>query len=368
MKLLFSVFLLLRTSSAFETIEQQLRGDKDKKADNAMNMGSSEFFPVSDSESIALSKGIESFDPKDTKSSELVLEKTVLLDDDGCDSSQGMYSSPYEDGVCIPAHDCEYVEDDICVPKDYESRDPQVKILRKKYNKRQVQRTKEELVKIAPNACMPDILLWPDSPEAECCGRTCFFGCGGYCDNMWPFTQSSSSGWFGQHQQCEMPKVPECTGDDRYFYTPPAYWILVPEPYDVFLFPGGNPIKTSYEWFIGDQANPACRSHCGGYFDSWCPSIVGLGLPYCTMDTGDCVDLNWEQFSSVVMFISNFFPATKVLKVMQKAKTISNASRRAAFIRAGLKQVAKRQLLKLKKKSEKGSQASNPRCRRRPQG
>lgn len=206
--------------------------------------------------------------------------------------------------------------------------DIQIAATRKKHSKHRKNRAKEEIMKAKVNACEPDYLLYDGSPETW---YTCLWP---VCECEYPYTDEG-------YTSCTMPNIPKCEGDDRYFYKPPIDWI------PSFMF--GSPfLKMGLDWFLGPNAQAACRLHCSGYQDQWCPAFGGM--PYCVTSSEDCTQLNWDQYTAVGGFISNFIPATKVLKIMKNAKKVAKSSR-AAWISTSLRTLAKNQVKSLGKKA-----------------
>jgi len=208
---------------------------------------------------------------------------------------------------------------------------------RKKFSRHQKTRAKEEIVKATVNACEPDYLLWPDSPEAS----YPIFKPIGTC--TWPHTDENC---FLMVCNCKIPDIPSCTGPDRYFYTPPIGFVpVIPLPILPPVF------KFGFDLFFGKNAKPACRPHCSGYQSEWCPGFGGM--PYCTTSEEDCFQLNWDQYTAVFGFISNFLPAGKVVGIMNKAGKIAKKTERLAFISKNIKYLAKSQLKKMKRQAMK---------------
>jgi len=217
-------------------------------------------------------------------------------------------------------------EDDIVRTFNMES------MSRKRYKKHQKNRAKEEIVKANVNACEPDYLLWPDSPEAW---YACPWTCSG-CD--YPHTEARRN--FVGFRSCYIPDIPPCPGPDRYFYKPPTSFLSI--------IPLQPLLRVGIGWFLGKNANPACRTQCSGYHTHWCAGFGGM--PYCTIDASDCLNLNWEQYGAVGSFLANFLPIKGVKAIVIGAKAIQK-HKKAAYISRALRGLAKKQLKKMKKKA-----------------
>jgi hypothetical protein len=205
----------------------------------------------------------------------------------------------------------------------------QIAASRKKYSKHRKSRAKEEIMKAKVNACEPDYLLYKGSPETW---YTCLWP---FCECKYPYTLEGPT-------SCTIPNIPSCVGNDRHFYTPPISWVPIS-----YFSPA---LQLGLDWFLGPNAQPACRLHCSGYQEYWCPAFGGM--PYCVTSEEDCTQLNWDQYTAVGFFISNFIPATKVLKIMKKAKTVVK-SKRAAWISTSLRTLARNQVKSLRKEAYK---------------